>query len=289
MAGPTGGQNPGMASSTSQLRSLDSRPETRAGANTAGLIGLVARGLLYLVLAWLALMLVVGRPNEEVDTRGALHELARRGAGTVVLVLLVIGFAGFALWHLYVALRPGSGACEAKDRLADGARAFVYGALCALSVSFLTAPKPRGNTDQSGRTWTADLLDWSGGQLLVGAAGVSVGLVGLWLVWRAFSGGPQDEHAVLEAAPRAPESLRRLAAIGNVARGVVVALVGMFLVIAAVEYDPNQAVGLDGALRRVLDESYGEVLIVLVAVGLASFGVYSIARAWVNRHRLLIS
>jgi hypothetical protein len=114
-------------------------------------------------------------------------------------------------------------------------------------------------------------------------------VAGLWLAWRALRGGAQDEHAVLEAAPRETVALHRLGAIGNVARGAVVALVGIFLVVAAVDYDPSEAVGLDGALKRVLDQRFGEVLILLVAAGLAAFGIYSIARAWVNRRQAAIA
>jgi hypothetical protein len=252
-------------------------------ANAAGLLGLVARGILYLVLAGLAVELVVNSSASEVDTRGALHELAQNGFGQVALVLLVVGFAAFALWHLYVAVTGGSSGEETGRRVADAVRAIVYGALAVLSASFLFASKPSGNTDRTGKTWTARLLEWSGGQLLVGAAGVAVGAAGLYLLWRAVTGGPQDEHSVLEAAPRETSALRRLGAIGNAARGAVVALVGLFLIVAAVQYDPNETVGLDGALKRLLDESYGALLVLLVAAGLAAFGVYSIARAAVNR------
>lgn len=283
MVATTDGENIVMVTSTSRGRRLDQGSRTRPNASAAGLLGLLARGLLYLLLAWLALELVLGRPNGDVDTRGALHELAQGGAGTVALVLLVIGFAGFALWHLFVAVRGDSGARSSADRLADVARAILYGALCAVSVSFLVAPAASGDSDRAGQTWTARLLEWSGGQILVAAVGAAVVGAGSWLIWRAFRGAPQDERAVLAAAPRETRTLHRLAAVGNAARGGVIALVGSFLVVAAVEYDPDEAVGVDGALRRLLDERYGEVLVLVVAAGLAAFGVYSIARAWVNR------
>jgi hypothetical protein len=254
-------------------------------ATAAGLLGLVARGILYLALAWLAVQLVVTSSGQQVDTRGALHELAQNAAGKVSLALLVVGFAAFALWHLFVASLGGTSKEEAGPRVANVVRAIVYGSLSVLSASFLFASKQSGNTDQTGKTWTARLLDWTGGQLLVGAIGVAIGAAGIYLVWRALTGGPQDERAVLEAAPRETDALHRLGAVGNVARGAVVALVGLFLLVAAVQYDPNETVGLDGALKRLLDESYGDVVIVLIACGLAAFGAYSIARAWVNRRK----
>jgi hypothetical protein len=274
-----------MASTTSQLHDRETGGATRPSADAAALIGLVARGLLYLVLAGLAVELVVGSADTNVDARGALHELAREGAGKVALVVLVLGFAGFALWHLFVAVRPRSGRSDMPDRLADGMRAAVYGFLSVLSASFLAAPKPSGDTDEAGQAWTARLLDWSGGQLLVGAVGAAVIAAGLWLAWRALRGGPQDAHAVLDAAPEETGVVHWLGALGNVARGAVVTLVGLLLLVAAIDYDPDEAVGLDGALKRVLDESYGEVLVLLVAAGLAAYGIYSIARAWVNRRR----
>jgi Domain of Unknown Function (DUF1206) len=275
-----------MGTTTNRLSMAAQGTRAEEHANAAGLLGLVARGILYLVLAGLAVELAVSDGGEQVDSRGALHDLAQNGAGKVALVLLVVGFAAFALWHAYVALVGGSAGKEVGQRVADAVRAVVYGSLCALSASFLFASKSSGNSDQAGKTWTARLLDWSGGQLLVGAIGVAVIAAGLYLLWRAVSGRPQDEKAVLEAAPRETDAVHWLGAIGNAARGVVVGLVGLFLLVAAVQYDPNETVGLDGALKRLLDESYGAVLVLLVAAGLASFGIYSIARAWVNRHHV---
>jgi Domain of Unknown Function (DUF1206) len=256
----------------------------QAGAHAAALWGLAARGLLYLLLALLSIELVAGS-STNVDTRGALHRLARDDFGTVVLVLLAIGFAGFALWHLYVAFVGGARGHEVSRRLVDAGRAVVYGLLCALAVSFLATPRRSGNSDQTDQTWTARVLQWSGGRHLVGAVGVAVIGAGVYLLWRAVSGHAQDEPAVLDAAPRETPTLHLLGAVGNVARGALVALVGVFVLSAAIEYDPNDTVGLDGALKRLLDESFGDVLVVLVALGFAAFGVYSIARAWVNRQQ----
>src|SRR5689334_20676372 len=125
-------------SATTNPRLSDSGRGTSAEehANAAGLLGLVARGILYLVLAWLAVQLVVGSRGSEVDTRGALHQLAQDGIGQIALVLLVVGFAAFALWHLYVALAGGA-AREIGQQVADVVRAVVYGSLSVLAASFL--------------------------------------------------------------------------------------------------------------------------------------------------------
>jgi hypothetical protein len=259
------------------------RPEVRGGARAAGLVGLAARGVLYVLLALVAVELLTQGSGRNADTRGVLHQLAHHDGGPVLLVLLAIGFAGFALWHAFVALLPDRRRHDAGRVVADLARAVVYGALCALAVSFLVTPKRSGNSDQTDKTWAARVLHWPVGRVLVVVAGVAVVGGAVYLAWRALTDRPQDEPAVVDVAPRETPVVRMLGRIGNVARAVVLGVVGAFLVDAAVEYDPDKTVGLDGALKRILDHSYGEVLVVLVAIGFAAFGVYSLARAWVNR------
>ena len=70
----------------------------------AGLVGLAARGVLYLLLALLAVELVTQSAGPDVEARGVLHQLAYNDGGPVLLVLLATGFAGVALWHAYLAL-----------------------------------------------------------------------------------------------------------------------------------------------------------------------------------------
>jgi hypothetical protein len=238
---------------------------------------------LYLLLALLAVELLTEGKSKDADTRGVLHQLAHQDGGPILLVLLAIGFAGFALWHAYVALVTDRQRHERSRQVGDAARAVVYGLLCALAVSFLATSKRSGNTDQTDKTWTARVLHWPAGRVLVVIVGLGLLAGAAYLLWRAVAAHAQDEPAVVDAAPRETTSIEVLGRIGNIARAALLGLVGAFLVDAAIEYDPDKTVGLDGALKRILDQSYGDVLVVLVALGFAAFGVYSIARAWVNR------
>jgi Mn2+/Fe2+ NRAMP family transporter len=265
------------------LGSLQTTQNHRTQAvRTAGLVGLVARGALYLALAVLSLELVFGNRGEDADPRGAMHDLAHNGLGVVVLVVLVIGFAAFALLHLYRAIKDPDN--KTTRRVNDAFWAVVNALLAFLAASFLFSPsKPSGDTDQTDKTFTAKVMDVSGGRLLVGIVGLAIAGYGLYLLVRAFQDDRQDERAVLEAAPQETPGVRTLARVGNVARGAILGFIGVLVLIAGVQHDPNETEGLDGALKRLLAHGFGEIAVFLIALGFAAFGVYSIARAWVNR------
>ena len=260
--------------------------EVRRRRDLAGLVGLSARGVLYLVLAVLALALVFGRRRgTDVDARGAVEQLSRHAFGSVLLVVLGVGFSAFALWYAYESLTGHKSRRETADRIADGARAVVYAFLAVLAISALSSARRGGDTDRTQQTWTAKVLEWSGGRLLVAVVGLVVCGVGAYLVWRAISGGRQDSQAVLEAAPRETPAVHALGAVGNCARGGIVVLLGVFMIVAALEHDPGETAGIDGLLKRLLDEPYGKVVVGLVALGLGALGVYSVASDIVKRER----
>ncbi len=191
--------------------------------------------------------------------------------------VLCIGFAAFALIHLYRAIADPDH--KTSQRVNDAFWAVVNGLLSVLAASFLFSPsKSGGDSDQTDKTLTAKVMDTSGGRLLVGLVGLAILGYGLYLLWRALSNDRQDERAVLEAAPHETPAIRTLARIGNVGRAAVLILIGVLLLVAAIQHDPNQTEGIDGALKRLLDHGWGPVAVALIALGFAAFGIYSLAR-----------
>lgn len=270
-----------MTSAIDRRQPIDS-DRIRQGRNSAGLVGLAARGALYLALAFLALDLALGNRGQDADPRGAMHDLAQNGFGIFVLAVLCAGFAAFALIHLYRAIADPNH--KTSQRVNDAFWAVVNGLLSVLAASFLFSPSKSGSdSDQTDKTLTAKMMDTSGGRILVGLVGLAILGYGLYLLWRAFSNDRQDERAVLDAAPHETPAIRTLARVGNVGRAAVLILIGGLVLIAAIQHDPNQTEGIDGALKRLLDHSWGPVAVALIALGFAAFGIYSLARAWVNR------
>jgi hypothetical protein len=249
------------------------------------LAGLVARGVLYLLLGVAAVQLTIGRSNEQADSRGALHQFAGSTPGSLMLVLLTIGFVALGLLNLHDAATAGEpDDAHPKRRLADIGRTFLYGSLTLATISILVSGSSGGGSQKS-RTWTAHVLGWPGGQLLVGAVGLAIAIAGVVMIVKILLGKRHDQASIDETAPREPGWVEKLGAFGYAARGVIDIIIGGFVLTAAVDFDPTESVGIDGALKRTLDEPYGEFLVFVIAIGLAAYGAYSLARAWANRAR----
>ena len=117
-----------------------------------------------------------------------------------------------------------------------------------------------------------------------------MGLVGLVVIGVGLEQGYKGvkrtflEKSKTEAmGPRMRKAFTGVGVFGHLARMVVFALIGYFLVKAAVDYDPDKAVGLDGALAALGQSSYGPVLLGIVAAGLIGFAAYSVLDARYRR------
>lgn len=238
-------------------------------------LGLASRGLVLLVLGVLALTLAFGG-DAQADHDGALRALADKPLGEPLLLVLAVGFAGYAA---YLLLSAAVGHRSEEHRLAmrlkDGLKTLVYAFLSASTFAFLA----RGEGGDSAQSRTADLMSRPGGRTAVAVVGLVVLGIGVYLVVK----GLRRKHAECLEHYRVPRALRRPAiavgAIGYVGRGVTVGLIGAFLVRAAVKTDPRQAKGLDAALHSVLERPYGPVLLGLTAIAVLAYALWSFIEA----------
>jgi uncharacterized membrane protein YjgN (DUF898 family) len=126
---------------------------------------------------------------------------------------------------------------------------------------------------------TATVLGWPGGVALVTIVGIVVIGIAAYQGYRAATRGFLDNLRLGEMSAREKTAAMYLGVAGHAARGVVFALMGVFLVKAALEYEPQEAVGLDGALKEVAAQPYGAFLLGLVAAGVLLFGLYCLVEA----------
>jgi hypothetical protein len=239
--------------------------------------GFAARGVIYGVIGILAIKLALGAGGKTTDQGGALKTLAHQPFGEVLLVLVAIGLAGYSLWRLVHAIvghgpeRSDSG----FDRLAALGSGLAYGAMCTVAVKILLGSG--GGTSGQADKAAAGVFGWPAGTWIVGIAGAL--FVGIAL-YQGYRGLTQDflKDAKTEKMSRTTRRWYELLAMfGHLARMVVFGLVGIFLIKAAIDFNPHKAVGLDGALAKLLHHSYGSALLGIVAAGLIAFAIYSLA------------
>jgi uncharacterized protein DUF1206 len=252
------------------------RAQSRRGwEELLGRAGLVAKGVSYGLVGVLAVGVAAGLGGQATSRQGALHDLAGTAFGKFLLTLLVIGFVAYAAWRTLqaVTVRESDEKKAWGKRLAYLARAAVYCSL-AFSAGRIVAGAGAGQSqNQKAHKTTAVVLSWPGGTWLVGIAGAVLIGVGLWNLYRGLSRKFEDKWrgGMSSSAKRWGG---RAGVIGHVARFVVFTLIGVFAIKAASDYNPQDAVGLDGALQKLAHQSYGSYLLGLTAAGLVAYAIY---------------
>jgi hypothetical protein len=244
--------------------------------------GFVARGLIYGIIGVLALRLAVGQGGRTTNQQGALHTVANQPLGKALLTLLAIGLGGYALWRFArAAIGHGPEGTDSKfDRVTALASGIVYAGFFIVAVRILTGSKGSSSTP---KTASRDVFGWPAGTWIVGAAGLIVIGVGLYQGYRGITRDFLKDSKTEQMSPRTKRWISRLGLIGHLSRMVVFTLVGVFLVKAAVDYNPRAAIGLDGALAKLQHNSLGPLLLGVVALGLIAFALYSFSDARYRR------
>jgi Domain of Unknown Function (DUF1206) len=241
--------------------------------------GLVAYGVVHLLLGWLALQLAFGDSSGTISSKGALHQLAEQPLGLFLLWLVGIGMVLLVLWRLLeliVGHRDEDGAELWRERGADVFRVGVYGVLALSAFSVALGDKGGGaKTD----TYSAKLMSLPWGVILVGAVGLGIIGFGVVLVWQGLSEKHAEELAAEGRSGQAGSAYLLLGKVGYVAKGIAIGLVGGLFCYAAVTHDPKKSGGLDTALQEVLRQPFGQVLLSAIGVGLICFGLFCFARA----------
>jgi hypothetical protein len=245
--------------------------------------GLVAKGLTFGIVAAIALKVAIAGNGKIEDRPGALRDLAGNGFGKILLAALAVGLAGYALWRFAQALlgrKLETGEREGVlKRIGLVARGALYSWLAYLCAELVVDSNASGGGGKKEDDATARVLDLPLGRWLVAAAGLAVMGAGVYNVYRGLS---QKFRKDLKEEQMGSDERRwysALGVIGHNARGVVFLLAGFFLVRAAWQYDPKEAIGLDGALAKLAHQSYGHVLLGLTAAGLLAYGLFCLVQA----------
>jgi Domain of Unknown Function (DUF1206) len=242
-------------------------------------VGLVAFGAMHLLVAWLALRLALGHGSGSASSQGAFHQLAQTVPGRISLFVAGAGFGALVVWQALEAVwghRDEDGGKRVVKRLTSAGKAVVYACLAGSAVTTATGGSSGGGGTDG---MTARLMRVPAGQVLVAVVGIGILVVAGALVWRGCTGSFSEK---LDADGRHGSDGRAYLALGRagyVSKGVAIALVGVLFLYAALTHDPKRSGGLDVALHKVLQQPYGGPLLVVIALGLACYGLFCFAWA----------
>ena len=247
-----------------------------------GRAGYAAKGIVYVVMGALAAKAALGTGGRTTDTRGAIGVIGGGPMGTIALVAIGVGLIGYMLWRLIAAATDAEGEGDEPTRLVvrgtQAARGIAYGVLGVQALRALDGDDV-GSQGAAARHWTARLLDMPFGRALVVAAGVGVLGYAAYQVYRACSDKAKKHLDLAQAGPAAATWIVRLGRFGIAARGVVFAMIGVFLVRAGMRKDSGEAGGIAQSLQALGEASYGRLVLAVVALGLIAYGVYQVATA----------
>ena len=253
-------------------------------------LGLLAKGVSFGIVATLALLVVFRqRAGKLTDRQGALQTIAHEPYGKVLLVALAVGLGGYAIWRFFEAYLGRKLESTEEEGVAKRigylARGLMYAGLCVLCFLLVAGAGSSagggggGGGGKEEDKATAWILDLPLGTWIVGVIGLAIIGAGAFNGYRAVTAKFKEELKTEQMSRAEERWATRVGVVGHLARMVVFALIGIFLVRAAIQYDPKEAIGLDGALRKVAAADYGTYLLGVVALGLAAYGLFCVVQA----------
>jgi hypothetical protein len=247
--------------------------------------GFVARALTYGMIGAITLALAVGAGSAPAapNQQGALSFVADAPLGRFAVAVAAAGLLAYAVWKLGQAVfghgPEGGGDPDVKDRIANGAGGIAYLVFFALAVRILFSGGGSGGDSSAPSKATAGVLGWPGGSAVVALAGATLIAISAYQVYDAWRGQFAQDNKLREMSPHERRVFMVLGRVGLIARALVFMLVGYFLLKAAIDFNPRDAVGVDGVLSRVHRKPFGPWLLGLAGAGLLVFATFSLLEA----------
>ncbi|MGW0249200.1 DUF1206 domain-containing protein [Nocardia goodfellowii] len=242
-------------------------------------VGLVAYGVVHLLVAWVCVQVALGDLDGngvgKADKTGALQNLAENSGGGLVLWLIAVGLGFAALWQLLEGITGTRNSRKEKLlRAMNFGEAILFGYL-AYSAAKLAKGSPASSTDQAQLGLIGSLLGKEWGKAVVIVIGLAIVVAGLFVARHGWSRRFREEQDYRKVSRSMERVVVRLGQVGYAALGAVYAGAGVLVIVAAVQSQPQKATGLDVALRTLAAQLYGTVLLLIVAVGLAAFAIFT--------------
>jgi hypothetical protein len=249
--------------------------------DVAARIGLVAYGVVYLLIGWLAVQLAFGDHSENASPQGALATLAQQPFGQVVVWAVAGGLVLLVVWRLVEAVfghREHDGADRVRRRLTSAGKAVIYGAL-ALTAIKVAVGSGSSSSSGSSKTMTAKVMDLPGGQWIVVAIGVAIIGYAIGVAWRGWKEKFAENLETEGKLGWSGAGYLLLGKVGHIAKGIAFGIVGALFVYGGVTHESGETGGLDVALQKVLQQPFGPYLLCAIGAGVICYGLFCLAWA----------
>lgn len=245
-------------------------------------VGLVAYGVMHLLIGWIAIQLAFGNNEGSASSKGAMSQLAKTPVGGVLLYVVAGGFAALFVWKMIDAMvgyRERQGRKRTSKRVAAALRAIVYATLGWSALKSALGGGSGGSGGGNAHSTTARLMSLPAGQLLVALVGLVVLAIGCRLIYKGLSEGFKKDLEIRGQTGNAGKAIVTFGKIGHVSKGLSFFIVAGLFLWAAWTHDPKKSGGLDQALHQLLQQPFGAVMLVALAAGIGCYGLYALAWA----------
>lgn len=251
--------------------------------------GYGVRGLIYIVMGLLAVQVALGKGGALASPQGAIAAIGKQPAGMVLLWVVLVGIIAYALWGVVRAvfdpLQKGNDTKGLLARFGFLVSAFGYAILVWPTYGYIIGKSQTASGSQT-QKFIASIMAMPLGRWAIGILGLAVLIGGLYQIYLGFKADFDRQFQTYALTHEEVKLVTDVGRFGTSARGVVFALVGGLITLAAYQTNPSQPIGMDTALSTLLHQPYGIWLLGIIAVGLVAFGFYSILCAlWFRLRR----
>lgn len=239
--------------------------------------GYAGRGLTYLVVAGFSLY-SIWSGGEAESTGSALARLEGSTWGSVALFLIFVGLLAYAVWRVTCAIydledygTDGEGMIARAGQATTGV---IHGAIGLGAFILLFTARDSGEGSTLARA-TQTVLEWPGGRWLVLFAGLATIGAGLYYLHKSWTEGYR-EHLMGNEFTR---NWNWVLQAGVASQGFIVGIIGIFLAYAGWTADSEEAKGLEGVWEFLGSQAFGNIIVILVCLGLLCFAAFCFVNA----------
>ena len=237
--------------------------------------GIVSKGIVYCILGLLAFLAAIGSGKQNPSKEGAFHLILEQPFGKILLVIVALGLLGYVVWRFIQAIKDteekGDDAKGILKRIGFALSGVIYGV-----IAYAAADLALGNSSNSGgnkKQLVQRLLDMSFGEVILGIIGLIIIGQAINQIYIAYTGNYKKKIHQENMNAKERVVFEKVGIIGYVSRGIVLGIIGYFVLRAAMASNSSGVKDTEGAFGFI-NNSFGPIVFGIVSLGLIAYGIF---------------